>query len=111
MRHSDGASFRQAPIEELGRHSLPRVPRRLDFVRFRVADDEIEVGFMVALELAVRTARAPDDEARTAAAQIRAAGASRPISDDGWEVDAATVRRLRGRLPLVGLDPQHSDEQ
>jgi hypothetical protein len=58
MRHSDGASFRQAPSEELGRRSLPRAPRRLDFGRFRVGDDELEVGFVVALELAARAARA-----------------------------------------------------
>lgn len=87
------------------------MPRRLDFVRFRVGDDKHEVAFVLALELAERAARAPDDAAQSAAAQIRAAGASRPIRltpaelnalgrmIDGWEADAATVRRLRERLP------------
>jgi hypothetical protein len=80
-------------------------------VRFRVGDDELQVAFAVALELAERAARARDDAARTAAARIRAAGASRPIAlspeefaalgrvIDEWEVETATVRRLRERLP------------
>ena len=55
------------------------MPRRLDYVRFRVGDDELEVAFLVALELAERAARAHDDEARSAAAKIRGAGATRPI--------------------------------
>ncbi|SRR6266496_2308494 len=38
-------------------NSLSGVPRRLDFVRFRVGDDEIEVAFVVALELAERAVR------------------------------------------------------
>jgi uncharacterized protein YecE (DUF72 family) len=87
------------------------VPRRLDFVRFRVGDDELEVAFTVALELAERAARAPDEHARTAAARLRGAGATRPIRlspeelaalawvIDEWEIEAETVRRLRGRLP------------
>jgi uncharacterized protein YecE (DUF72 family) len=87
------------------------VPRRLDFVRFRVGEYELDVGFTVALELAERAARAPDEHARIAAARIRGAGASRPISlapeelaalarvIDAWEVDTETVHRLRTRLP------------
>jgi uncharacterized protein YecE (DUF72 family) len=86
------------------------VPRRLDFVTFRVGDDEVEVAFALALELAERAARAPDDAARSAAARIRGAGASRPVrlSDaelaalaeviDAWEAEAETVRRLRELL-------------
>jgi hypothetical protein len=86
------------------------VLRRLDFVRFRIGDDEIEVAFAIALELAERAARAPDDAARSAAIRIRAAGASRPIKlspaelaalaalIDAWEYEAETVRRLRARL-------------
>ena len=85
------------------------MPRRLDFVR--VGGGELEVAFTIALEVAARAARAPDDEARSAAARIRAAGASRPIKlspeelaalaqvIDAWEVDASTARRLRERLP------------
>ena len=87
------------------------MPRRLDFVTFRVGEDELEVAFVLALELAYRAERADDDAARSAAARIRAAGASRPVrlSDeeqralarviDGWELEVETVRRLRERLP------------
>jgi hypothetical protein len=62
------------------------MPRRLDYLRFR-------------------------DAARSAAARIRCAGASRPVrlsADeqsalarviDGWELEVETVRRLRKRLP------------
>lgn len=87
------------------------MPRRLDFVRFKIGDDEIEVAFTIALDLADRAERAPDDAARTAAARIRGAGASRPIKlsadelaalgrvIDAWEGEASTVRRLRERLP------------
>ena len=86
------------------------MPRRLDFVRFRVGAGEIEVAFTAALELAERATRAPDQAARFAAERIRRAGASRPIwlsedelaalADviDAWEADVATVRRLRERL-------------
>jgi hypothetical protein len=86
------------------------VPRRLDFVRFRVGDNELEVAFTVALELAGRAERSPDDDARSAAQKIRGAGASRPVRlsagelaalgriIDAWEVEAETVRRLRERL-------------
>lgn len=86
------------------------MPRRLDYVRFAIGDDELEVAFTVALELAERAARAPDEAARSAAVRIRAAGASRPIKlspaelaalaavIDAWELDASTVRRLRQRL-------------
>lgn len=87
------------------------MPRRLDFVRFRVGDDELDVAFTVALELAERAARAPDESTRSAAARIRGAGASRPIRlspeemaelagvIDSWEVEVETVRRLRALLP------------
>jgi hypothetical protein len=87
------------------------VPRRLDFVRFRLGEYDLEVGFTVALELAERAARAPDEHARTAAARIRGAGASRPVSlssaelaalgrvIDEWEFDVETVHRLRTHLP------------
>jgi hypothetical protein len=63
------------------------------------------------LELAERAARAPDEHARAAAAQIRGAGASHPVRlsptelaalgrvIDAWEVDVETVHRLRARLP------------
>ena len=87
------------------------MPRRLDFVRFRLGDDdEIEVSFTVALEIADRASRAPDDAARSAASRIRGAGASRPIRleraeiaalarvIDAWETEAETVRQLRDRL-------------
>jgi hypothetical protein len=86
------------------------MPRRLDFVRFRVGDDELEVAFALALDLAERAARAPDDAARSAAARIRGAGASRPIRlsaselaalgqvIDAWELEVETVRKLRERL-------------
>jgi hypothetical protein len=87
------------------------VPRRLDFVRFRVGNYELDVAFTVALELAERAARAPDEHARTAAQRIHGAGASRPIKlsseelaalgrvIDEWEVDVETVHRLRTHLP------------
>lgn len=52
------------------------MPRRLDCVRFRIRDDEIEVAFMVALELAGRAERTSDDDARAVAQKIRGAGAS-----------------------------------
>jgi hypothetical protein len=86
------------------------VPRRLDFVRFRVDDEELKVAFTVALELAARAAAAPDEAARSAGARIRGAGASRPIVltepeqaalarvIDAWTKDAATVEQLRERL-------------
>jgi hypothetical protein len=86
------------------------VPRRLDYVTFRLEDDELEVAFTVALELAERAARASDDAARSAAERIRRAGASRPIRltaeeqtalgrvVDEWEAEAVTVRQLRERL-------------
>jgi hypothetical protein len=86
------------------------VPRRLDYVRFRVGEDELEVAFVLALELAYRAERA-DDAARRAAARIRGAGASRPVRlsaeeqsalarvIDEWELEVETVRRLRERLP------------
>lgn len=87
------------------------MPQRLDFVRFRIGNYELDVAFTVALELAERAARAPDEHARTAAARIRGAGASRPIRlsaeeraalgrvIDEWEVDVETVHRLRTHLP------------
>lgn len=87
------------------------MPRRLDFVRFHVDGDELEVAFTVAHELAERATRAPDEAARSAATRIRAAGASRPIRlspeelaalarvIDAWQADAETVRLLRERLP------------
>jgi len=87
------------------------VPRRLDFVRFRAGNYELDVAFTVALELAERAARTPDEHARTAADRIRGAGASRPVRlspeeltalgrvIDEWEVDVETVHRLRSRLP------------
>jgi hypothetical protein len=87
------------------------VPRRLDYIRFRVGEYELEVGFTVALELAQRAARAPDEHARTVAARIRGAGASGPVRlspeemvalarvIEEWEVDVETVHRLRTRLP------------
>jgi hypothetical protein len=86
------------------------VPRRLDFVRFRVGDDEVDVAFTLALELAERAARAPDDAARSAASRIRGAGASRPVRlsaaeraalaqvIDAWSVEAETAGRLREQL-------------
>jgi hypothetical protein len=87
------------------------MPRRLDFVRFDLGDAELEVAFTLAAELAERAAHAPDEAARSAAARIRGAGASRPIRlepdelaalaavIDEWEAEAETVRRLRERLP------------
>ena len=87
------------------------MPRRLDYVRFRLGEDELEVAFVLALELAYRAERADDDAARSAAARIRGAGASRPVrlsADeqsalarviDEWELEVETVRRLRERLP------------
>jgi hypothetical protein len=87
------------------------VPRRLDFVRFRVGDDELEVSFMVALELAGRCERAADEDARTAAQRIRGTGASWPVKlspeelaalaavIDAWELEGSTVRQLRERIP------------
>jgi hypothetical protein len=91
--------------------TLSGVPRRLDFARFRVDDDEFEVAIVLALELAERAARTQGEHARSAASRIRAAGASHPIRlspaelaalgrvIDEWEVDVETVRRLRERLP------------
>jgi uncharacterized protein YecE (DUF72 family) len=88
------------------------VPRRLDFVRFRINDDDLDVAFVVALELTERAARSPDEAARAAAARIRGAGATRPVKlspeelaslaavIDAWELEASTVRRLRERIAL-----------
>jgi hypothetical protein len=88
---------------------LSSVPRRLDFVKFRVAEDDLDVAFIVALELAERAARTQDEHARSAAARIRGAGASAPIRlkdeelaalgrvIDPWELETTTVRRLRER--------------
>jgi hypothetical protein len=56
------------------------VPRRLDFVHFSVGDDDLEVAFQVALELAERARRAPDEAARSAAARIIEGGG---FSDGG----------------------------
>lgn len=90
--------------------SVSLVPRRLDFVRFRVGDDDVDVAFTLALELADRAARAPDDAARSAATRIRGAGASRPVRllpaeldalaevIDAWSTEADTARRLRKAL-------------
>ena len=87
------------------------MPRRLDFITFRVGDEEVFIAFTLALELAERAARAPDDDARSASSRIRAAGASRPVRlteaelaalaavIDSWEAEAETVRRLRELLP------------
>jgi hypothetical protein len=87
------------------------VPRRLDFVHFRLGDAEVQVSFTVAHEIAERAARAPDDAARSAAGKIRGAGASSPIRlddderaalaavIDAWQVEGDTLRRLRERLP------------
>jgi len=87
------------------------VPRRLDFVRFRVGDDELEAAFQVARELAERARRAPDEAARSAAAKIHRrwrfpadqalhGGAGVPRSSDRRIVrEAASVCRLRKRLP------------
>jgi hypothetical protein len=88
--------------------SFRGVPSRLDFVRFRLGDDEVEVAFPVALELADRASSAPDEAARTAAARIRAAGASRSIKlspvgqaalarvIDAWEMDLETCAASAG---------------
>jgi len=104
------ADYIAGELEQLVERSVPRVPERLDLVRFVVGDDELEVAFQLALELAKRAARAPDEAARTAAARIRSAGASRPIKlsseeqaavarvIDAWEAEAETVRRLRERF-------------
>jgi hypothetical protein len=87
------------------------VPRRLDFVHFRMGDADLAVGFTVAHEIAERAARAPNDAARSAAAKIRGAGASAAIRldddeqaalaavIDAWQVEGDTLRRLRERLP------------
>jgi hypothetical protein len=87
------------------------MPRGLDIVRFLLGKYELEVGFTVALELAEPVARTPDEDARTAAARIRGAGASSPVRlspeemaaltlvIDEWEVDVETVHRLRTHLP------------
>jgi hypothetical protein len=87
------------------------MPRRLDIVRFRVGEYELEVGFTVALEPAERAAQTPDEDALTVAARTRGAGASRPVRlspeemaalalvIDEWEVDVETVHRLRTHLP------------
>jgi hypothetical protein len=87
------------------------VPRRLDYVTFRVDDDDLEVAFVLALELADRLERAPDDVARSLPARIRGAGASRPVrltdeeqtamarAIDAWHTaEVETARRLRERL-------------
>jgi hypothetical protein len=87
------------------------MPRRLDFVHFQVGDADVEVAFTLAQEIAGRAARAPDKAARSAAARIRGAGATRPIRldsgelaalaavIDAWQAEAETVRRLRDQLP------------
>lgn len=68
------------------------------------------MGFVLAIELANRAARAPDDAARSAAARIRGAGASRPVRlseaelaalaevIDAWSIEGETARRLRELL-------------
>jgi hypothetical protein len=86
------------------------MPNRLDFVHFRLGRDDLPVAFQVALELAERARREPDEAARSAAAKIVGAGASRPIVlsaaeqaalggvIDAWEAEVEPVRRLRERL-------------
>jgi hypothetical protein len=66
---------------------------------------------MVAHEIARRAAHTTDEAARSAAARIRGAGASRMIKldpaelaalaavIDAWKVEAETLHRLRERLP------------
>lgn len=75
------------------------MPHRLDFVRFQVGDDELQVAFTVALEFAERAEQAADDDARSAATRIRGAGASRPVrlSADELTALARVDRRLGGR--------------
>jgi hypothetical protein len=87
------------------------VPRRLDLFHFRVGRDDVAVAFQVALKLAERAQRAPDEASRNAAAKIIGAGASRPIDlstdeqtalgrvIDEWTSEAASAWRLRKRLP------------
>jgi selenocysteine lyase/cysteine desulfurase len=87
------------------------VPRRLDFVRFRIGDGDLEAAFGIAHELAERATRALDEAARTAGARILGAGASRPIvlssSEqaalarviDAWSDEPVSLVRLRKRLP------------
>jgi hypothetical protein len=70
----------------------------------------VPIAFTLALELAERAARAPDEAARSAASRIRAGGASRPVRlsaaelaalaqvIDAWSVEAETARRLRKLL-------------
>ena len=77
---------------------------------FRVGDAEVFIAITLALELAERAARAPDDAARSAASRIRGAGASRPVRlsaaelaalaqvIDAWSVEAESARRLRELL-------------
>jgi len=86
------------------------VQHRLDFVHFGVDRDDVAVAFQVAHELAERARRAPNEAARSAAAKIIGAGASRPIvlsTDeqaalarviDAWTEEGASVERLRKRL-------------
>jgi len=87
------------------------VPNRLDFVHFRLGRDDFAVAFGVGLELAERARHEPDEAARSVAAGIIGASASRPIklsaaeqaalgrTIDEWASEAASVWRLRKRLP------------
>jgi hypothetical protein len=74
------------------------VPRRLDFVRFRVGEDELDVAFRLALELAERATRTQDAAARSAAAKRTAflAAGAKPLRGV-----ARRVARLR-RRPQYG---------
>lgn len=87
------------------------MPHRLDFVHFRIGRDDCAVAFHVALELAERARRAPNEAARSAAAKIIGTGASRPIQlsedeqaafgrvIDEWASEGVSALRFRERLP------------
>lgn len=55
------------------------MPRRLDFVTFRVGDRDVDLPWQLAVELRVRLALAVDTQARAIAERIAAVGASRPV--------------------------------
>jgi hypothetical protein len=83
------------------------VSHHLAVVRFVVGDREIPVAWDIAADLRDRCIRADDPFAREVAAQMRATGATRPVSltrdqlaallavPERWEVEAETARLLR----------------
>jgi hypothetical protein len=83
------------------------VPKRLDVVRFAVGERELPVAWDIAAELRDRCERDDDRTAHEVAEQMRAVGATRPVTLtreqlaallavlERWEIEVETGRLLR----------------